>query len=99
VMNSHLFPSTGDSSSDVVTPSQATEFDQDPSTGNLTSFGSSSVSSLDSDSTGLTSRASSGKGSRRRSRSRRRVEVSVESLLHIGEHLKDAFWRRMRLGG
>jgi len=76
-------------SSPEDTPSQATEFvDQDPSTGNLTLFGSSSVSSLDSDSTGLTSRASSGKGSRRGSRSRRRVEVSVESLLPIGEHLK-----------
>ena len=76
-------------SSPEDTPSQATEFvDQDPSIGNLTSFGSSSVSSLDSDSTGLTSRASSGKGSRRRSRSRRGVDVSVESLLPIGEHLK-----------
>jgi len=66
------------------TPSQAAEVaDQDASMGDLTPIGSSS----DSDSTGLTSRASSRKGSRRRSRSRR-VEVSVESLLPIGEQLK-----------
>ena len=87
-------------SSPEETPSQTTEFvDQDPSTENLTSFGSSSGSSLDSDSTGLTSRASSGKGSRRRSRSRRRVEASVESLLPIGEQLKRRLLEENVVGG